>query len=107
MIVSLTQLELKSYVKLFAFFGFNRKIIAELQASKCKEFKITPNWSLGTWYTMTLWENEDDLFAFYRNGTHAEAMRQAANFSTNLKAFRMEGKHLISWNEAKQLLKQQ
>jgi hypothetical protein len=107
MIVSITKLELKSYAKIVAFFGFNQKIIKELQGSNCKAFKVSPNWSFRTWYTMTLWESEADLLAFYRGGTHAEAMRQAANFSTNLKAFRTEGKHLISWNEAKQLLKQQ
>jgi hypothetical protein len=101
MIVSITKLELSSYLKIKAFFGFNRKIIAELQSSKCKAFKVSPNWSFRTWYTMTLWENEADLFAFYRSGTHAKAMQEAANFSTNLKAIRIEGTELINWRKAK------
>lgn len=101
MIVSITRLELVSYSKIKSFFGFNRKIINELQASKCIQFKVTPNWNLRTWYTMTLWECEDDLLEFYRNGTHAQAMREAANFSKNLKATRIEGKTLIPWKDAK------
>lgn len=103
MIVSITKLELSSYLKIKAFFGFNRKIIAELQSSKCKAFKVSPNWSFRTWYTMTLWENETDLFTFYRGGTHAKAMQEAANFSTNIKAIRVEGTELINWKKAKKL----
>lgn len=103
MIVSITKLELSSYSKIIAFFGFNRKIIKELEASNCKQFKVSPNWSFRTWYTMTLWESEADLFAFYRNGTHAKAMQEAANFSTNLKAIRIEGTELLNWRMAKKL----
>lgn len=103
MIVSITKLELKSYAKIFAFFVFNQKIIKELQGSNCKQFKLSPNWNLGTWYTMTLWENETDLFTFYRGGTHAKAMQEAANFSTNIKAIRVEGTELINWKKAKKL----
>lgn len=101
MIVSITRLELVSYSKIKSFFGFNRKIINELQASKCLQFKVKPNWNLRTWYTMTLWECEEDLFEFYRKGTHAHVMREAANFSKNLKATRIEGKTLIPWKDAK------
>jgi hypothetical protein len=103
MIVSITKLELKSYAKIFAFFGFNQKIIKELQGSNCKQFKLSPNWNLGTWYTMTLWENETDLFTFYRGGTHAKAMLEATNFSTNIKAIRIEGDELVKWRKAKKL----
>jgi hypothetical protein len=103
MIVSITKLELKSYTKIVSFFGFNRKIIKELQASNCKQFKLSPNWNLGTWYTMTLWETEADLFAFYRSGTHAKAMQEAAKFSTNLKAIRIEGDEILKWKIAKKL----
>ena len=86
-----------------AFFGFNQRILAELKTSNCKAFKVTPNWNLGTWYTMTVWESEADLFAFYRSGTHAKAMQEAANFSTNLKAIRIEGTELLKWRKAKKL----
>lgn len=53
---------------------------------------------------MTLWETEADLLAFYRNGTHAKAMQEAANFSTNLKAIRIEGTELLNWRKAKKLI---
>lgn len=52
---------------------------------------------------MTLWGNEADLLAFYRSGTHAKAMQEAANFSSNIKAIRVEGNQLIHWKIAKKL----
>jgi len=61
MILVITKIELNSYSKLKAFFNFNSEIIKELQQSKCKKYKVTGNWNVKVWYTMTLWENENDL----------------------------------------------
>ena len=61
MIVSITKIELISYSKLIAFFKFNGQIIKELQQSNCKKHKVTGSWKLKVWYTMTLWENENDI----------------------------------------------
>lgn len=105
MIVSITKIKLNSYTKLFSFFKFNGQIIKELQQSKCKKYKITGEWNLKVWYTMTLWENEDDLNQFYRHGTHLEAMKQSKTFSSHIKSCRTEDNDLINWPEAKKRLK--
>ena len=103
MIVSITKIELKSYLKLPAFFKFNGQIINELKQSNCKRFKIAGSWNLKHWYTMTLWLNEDEINTFYRNGIHLEAMKQSKSFSSNIQSKRLVREDLISWKEAKKL----
>ncbi len=104
MIVSLTKIELNSYSKIIAFFKFNGQIIEELKRSKCKKYKITANWNLKVWYTMTLWENENDINAFYRNDTHREAMKQSSNFSSKMESYRILKEDLMNWKEAKKMV---
>ena len=103
MIVSITKIELISYSKLIAFFKFNGQIIKELKQSKCKKFKITGNWNLKIWYTMTLWVNENDIKDFYRNGTHLEAMKQSKTFSSKIQSNRIKMEDLMSWKAARKL----
>ena len=103
MIVSITKIELISYSKLIAFFKFNGQIIKELQHTQCKKHKVTGNWNLKVWYTMTLWENEKDINDFYMNGTHLEAMKQSKKFSSNIQSHRIQKEELMSWQEAKKL----
>jgi len=100
--VSLTKIELISYSKLMAFFKFNRRIINDLKQSKCIKFKMTSSWNLKHWYTMTLWENEDDINHFYRNGPHLEAMKQSKTFSSKIQSKRVYNEDLIHWKEAKE-----
>lgn len=103
MIVSITKIELLSYSKLLAFFKFNRQIIKDLQQTNCKKYKVTGNWNLKTWYTMTLWENENDINDFYRNGTHLEAMKQSKTFSSKIESKRKSHYQLMNWKEAKKV----
>jgi len=103
MIVSITKIELISYSKLIAFLKFNRQIIKELEQSNCKIFKLTGNWNLRVWYTMTLWDNENELNDFYRNGIHLEAMKNSKTFSSKIQSHRIQNDDLISWDESKKL----
>ena len=104
MIVSVTKIELISYSKLIPFFKFNGQIINELKQSTCKKHKVTGNWNLKVWYTMTLWENEKDIDTFYRNGTHLEAMKQSKTFSSKtIQSHRIQNDDLLSWKDAKKL----
>lgn len=101
MIVSITKIELVSYSKLIEFFKFNVKVIDELKHSKCQKFKMTSDWNLKVWYTMTLWVNEADMRDFYTQGTHLEAMRQSRHFSSKIKSSRIQSPDLLNWREAK------
>jgi hypothetical protein len=103
MIVSVTKIELNSYSKIVAFFKFNKQIISELKLSPCKKFELTGNWNLKIWYTMTLWDNENDINNFYRNGSHLEAMKKAIFFSSKIQSKRIQNSSMMSWKEAKKL----
>ena len=103
MIVSITKIELNSYSILIAFFKFNGQIIKELKQANCKKYKVSNNWNFKVWYTMTLWENENDINQFYRNGTHLEAMKQSKSFSSKIKSHRIQSADLINWKQAKKL----
>ena len=105
MMVSITKIELDSYSKLVGFFKFNGQIIEELKKSECLKYKISWDWNLKNWYTMTLWRNESELNDFYRNGTHLEAMKQSKKFSSKIKSKRLNSEEVISWKEAKKVLK--
>ena len=103
MILSITKIELISYSKIIAFFKFNGQIIKELKQSNCKKHKVTGNWNLKVWYTMTLWENENEIDAFYRNGTHLEAMKQSKKFSSKIQSHRIQKEDVLGWKEAKKM----
>ena len=68
MILSITKIELNSYSKLIPFFNLNGQIIKELKQSNCLKFKMTGNWNLKIWYTMTLWENDNQINDFLSQG---------------------------------------
>ncbi|MDD4993760.1 MAG: hypothetical protein PHR83_16180 [Paludibacter sp.] len=103
MIVSITKIELNSYLRLIPFFKFNGQIIKELKLSACKGFKLKPNFNLKVWYTMTLWENDTDINNFYRNDTHLEAMKKSTIFSSKIQSKRIDKMELINWKDAKKL----
>ncbi|MFV5700106.1 hypothetical protein ACM55H_17240 [Flavobacterium sp. ZT3R17] len=103
MIVSITKIELNSYLKMIAFFKFNGQIIEQLKQSNCKKYKVIGSWNLKVWYTMTLWENENEINTFYRNGTHLEAMKQSGKFSSKIQSRRIQNEDFMSWKESKKL----
>lgn len=101
MIVSITKIQLKSISTLFSFFKMNSQIINELKQSQCRKFKTSGSLNLKNWYTMTLWESENDLNAFYRSGKHLEAMKRSKIFSSGIQSRRIEKEDLLNWSEAK------
>ena len=103
MVVSITKIELNSYSQLIPFLRYNVKIINELKKSNCKNYKTSGSWNLKVWYTMTLWNNENEINDFYRNGVHLEAMKKAKTFSSKIQSNRINGKDLIRWKEGKKL----
>lgn len=87
-----------------AFFKYNWQIIEELNKSRCKKYKISGSWNLKTWYTMTLWENENEINDFSRKGTHLQAMKNSKKISSRIQSHRVHREDLLSWKEAKNLL---
>lgn len=102
--LSITKIELSSYTKLPSFLKMNGNIFKQLKKSNCIKYKAIGSWNLKTWYTMSVWENDEDINQFYRNGTHLDAMKSAKNFSSEISSIRIEGKEYIEWKLAKEQL---
>ena len=104
MILSVTSLKLKNPLYFFIVPYFSFISIIQLRTkSKCVKYKT---FGMGlTSYTMTLWQNENDMIEYYRQGAHAEAMKKATKFTKELRFLRLDRNDLIQLSEAKELLK--
>lgn len=103
MIAVITLIELKHPFKFFELSYNALKIINQLKKSKYKAYKNTGFWT--THYTMTLWENHDDMHAFARSGAHLEAMKKSANMAKELRTHTIEVNELPKWKDAKSILR--
>jgi hypothetical protein len=106
MILSISSLRVKK--PLYFFFVSYYAFWVTLQIhfkSKCKKIK-TIGVGLET-YTMTLWENEQDIKDFYLSGAHKRAMEKAVKYAKEIKVYKMPSNDLVSWTEAKSLLANQ
>lgn len=102
--VTITSIELKGPLKFFALSASAWKIMKQLKSSNFRAFKKSGYWT--THYTMTLWDNEEDLKAFAHSGSHLEAMKISKNIAKEIRTLTIDGTALPNWKEAKQLLKE-
>ena len=100
--ITITSIELKGPLKFFALSSQALKIIKQLKASNCKEFKKRGMWTKH--YTMTLWNNENDINEFAQSGAHLEAMKISKLIAREIRTITIEADSLPSWTEAKKLL---
>lgn len=99
---TITSIELRGPLKFFALSSKAFKIIRQLKATNCKDFRKKGLWT--THYTMTLWNNEDELKKFTRSGAHLEAMKASKKIAKEIRTITIETDCLPKWNEAKKLL---
>ncbi|HEY0029958.1 MAG TPA: DUF3291 domain-containing protein [Bacteroidia bacterium] len=99
---TITSIELKGPLKFFALSSSALKIIKQLKATNCKEFKKRGVWTKH--YTMTLWNNESELKEFAKSGAHLEAMKKSKSMAKEIRTITIETDTLPSWDEAKKLL---
>lgn len=78
------------------------KILPQLKQANCKAFKKQGKWT--THYTMSLWQNADDMTTFARSGAHLEAMKKSASIAKEIKTLTIDADNLIDWKTAKKLL---
>lgn len=103
MVLSITSLKVRKFSHLLRVWPYSFRCVLQLQKnSKCVAFKTlgfaNPS------YTMTLWENEQDMREYFFAGAHAHAMKNAIKWAEEIKSIRIERDALIDWEEAKQLL---
>jgi hypothetical protein len=99
---TITSIELKGPLKFFALSASAFGIIKQLKATNFKDFKKRGIWTKH--YTMTLWNNENELKEFAKSGAHLEAMKKSKNIAKEIRTITIDADTLPSWDEAKKLL---
>ena len=104
MFISYTQLELKSFWKLFSFLSISNqaRIQAEKASGNCHA--ATSSRGLRLFVTLTAWESKEDMLLFMRNGAHAEAMRESAKYAKSVLTTSFELESIPGWEEAHERL---
>ena len=100
MIAIITLIELKNPLKFFALSYNALQIIKQMKSTAVVEYKSTGLWT--THYTMSLWNNKEDMQTFARSGAHLEAMKQSAKLAKIIKTLSIESATLPDWKTAKQ-----
>ena len=104
MIVVITSLELKRPYHFFLFSYTAMGVVKQLKKTQSKAFKSTGFWTKH--YTMSLWENEEDMKQFAHSGAHLDAMKMSKKVAKEIWTHRLEMDSLPNWKEAKALLKE-
>lgn len=102
--VTITSIELKGPLKFFVLSMQALKIMKQLKASKYKDYKNRGFWTKH--YTMTLWEQEQDIQDFARSGAHLEAMKLSSQIAKEIRTITVDAVVLPKWKEAYKLLEQ-
>ena len=95
---TITSIELKGPFQFFALSAQALKIIKQLRSTNCKDFKKKGIWTKH--YTMTLWNNEDELKAFATSGAHLDAMKSSKQIAKEIRTITIETDALPTWKEA-------
>lgn len=99
---TITSIELKGPFKFFALSSMALAITKQLKATKYKAYKKRGIWTKH--YTMTLWNNEEELKEFARSGAHLEAMKASKRIAKEIRTITIDAEELPNWREAKALL---
>ena len=99
---TITSIELKGPLKFFALSTKALKIVKQLKSTNYKDFKKRGVWTKH--YTMTLWNNEEELKEFARSGAHLEAMKISKQIAKEIRTITIEAYTLPNWKEAIKLL---
>ena len=100
---TITSIQLKTPFKFFPLSMYALNIVKQLQTTDCLDFKKQGIWTMH--YTMTLWENEEQLKAFAKSGAHLTAMQKSATIAKEIKTITIDADKLPDWETAKTLLK--
>ena len=99
---TITSIELKGPLKFFALSAKAFKIVRQLKATNYKDFKKQGFWT--THYTMTLWNNEEEMKSFAYSGAHLEVMKSSKEIAKEIRTISIDATELPKWKEAKKLL---
>ena len=76
-----------------------------LQMRKQKGFIKLKNTGFGyLHWTLSVWENGEDLRNFARSGKHLEAMQRSGEIAVEICTYTFQSEQIPDWKEAKRLL---
>lgn len=102
MFVSITLVRLKSPIYIPKLIRYASPVFGAINKEKCLHVS-----SSGLWlnhYTMTIWNNEEDMMELFKSPEHRAAMAQTQKMASNVKFYKAEMEKKPSWKEAKRLL---
>ncbi|MEM7039540.1 MAG: DUF3291 domain-containing protein [Bacteroidota bacterium] len=103
--VVVTYLELNSPWRFFVLANYSRKIIQQLRKTNCVKYKSRGFWTKH--YTMSLWNTEEEMKTFAREGAHKIAMQSSRKVAREIRIHAYDADALPDWKTAKsQLMKE-
>lgn len=100
--VVITSIELRGPLKFFALSASALKILKQLKATNSLDFKKRGIWTKH--YTMSLWNNEQEMRDFAMSGAHLEAMKTSKKIAKEIRTITIEADKLPDWKAAIELL---
>ena len=103
MIITVTSIRLRKWWLYFYLTSLAFKIT--LQLRKQKGFIKMKNTGFGyLHFTLSVWETEEDLKRFAREGAHLKAMKKSSVLATEIRTYTYQSDQVPNWKEAKNLL---
>ncbi|MEQ8358015.1 MAG: DUF3291 domain-containing protein [Cytophagales bacterium] len=102
MYLSITLITLKHPKHIYTLVTQANEMLKRLGEYNCKGVKTRGFWK--NHYTMTLWENEEDIRRFNKSELHQKSIRGASKIANEVRIKRIESDRLIKWKEAKLML---
>jgi len=105
MIITITSIRLKTVWHFFKLSFFALRIVR--QTKQERGFVSMKSTGFGYMhYTLSVWENEEALKRFARNGAHLEAMKQSRSIASEIRTYTFQSEQVPQWNEVKLTLKE-
>ena len=98
MIASITSIQLKSPFKLLAFYRSVLPTVKQLQSGPCVQFRTKGFWTRH--YTISLWNNTEEMRAFATSGAHLDAMKKRKQVATEVRTISIQTDTLPEWKTA-------
>ena len=104
MFMSVTRLHLKGKRMLPVFFYHTLWSIIQSKNAKGLLYSSFDRESWHTYWTLTVWENQDCMRAFRNKGSHLKAMKISRNIADELEYINWEADQIPTWDECKKRL---
>jgi hypothetical protein len=101
--ITITSLRLKSIWHFFKFSLLGMRVLGHLKDSKRVKQRTVGFWRIH--YTMTLWNNEEEMREFARTSHHLAGVKRSREIADEIRILTYSGDRLPAWKEAITLLK--